>query len=80
MTTITHLTVPFSFPKQTSKHRIGHGKATDSFPPFTKMADIGAKFVSQKINKLRWKNFVNNTLDGPDTFVTGSWDDEVFLF
>lgn len=43
------------------------------------MADIGAKFVSQKINKIRWKNFTKNTLTGPDTFITGSWDDEVFV-
>ncbi|XP_063402813.1 nucleoporin Nup43-like [Mytilus trossulus] len=40
------------------------------------MADIRATFVSQKISKIRWKNIVKNSLEGPDTFVTGSWDDE----
>lgn len=45
-----------------------------------KMADIRATFVSQKVSKIRWKNIVKNSLEGPDTFVTGSWDDEVIIY
>lgn len=42
------------------------------------MADVRAKFVSQKISKIRWKPPLKQALKDVDTFATGSWDDEVF--
>ncbi|KAJ8315815.1 hypothetical protein KUTeg_007965 [Tegillarca granosa] len=41
-----------------------------------KMADVRAKFVSQKISKIRWKPPLKQALKDVDTFATGSWDDE----
>ena len=39
-----------------------------------------ATFVSQKINKIRWRQQQKQTLNEPDVFVTGSWDDFVRFF
>lgn len=41
------------------------------------MESINAKYVSQKINKTRWRPVSQSTLQQPDIFVTGSWDNEV---
>lgn len=40
------------------------------------MESINAKYVSQKINKTRWRPVSQSTLQQPDIFVTGSWDNE----
>lgn len=41
------------------------------------MESINAKYVSQKISKTRWKPVSYSTLQQPDVFATGSWDNEV---
>ena len=38
---------------------------------------INVKFVSQKISKIRWRPRPKQSMQQSDTFVTGSWDDEV---
>ena len=35
------------------------------------------KFVSHKVNKIRWLHISKDVLSELDTFVTGSWDDLV---
>lgn len=60
--------------------KIRHRSGCSRHVQILKMADIRATFVSQKISKIRWKNIVKNSLEGPDTFVTGSWDDEVIIY
>ncbi|KAM4694525.1 nucleoporin Nup43 [Discoglossus pictus] len=40
------------------------------------MEDKVAKFVSQKISKTRWRPISASTLQQPDVFATGSWDNE----
>ncbi|XP_029652632.1 nucleoporin Nup43-like [Octopus sinensis] len=40
------------------------------------MADMNVKFISQKISKIRWKPVGASSLQKPNLFVTGSWDDE----
>ncbi|XP_062571418.1 nucleoporin Nup43-like, partial [Saccostrea cucullata] len=47
----------------------------------TKMAETTqpfafVKFVSRKINKIRWQPSQKQMLECSDTFVTGSWDDK----
>ncbi|XP_056015542.1 nucleoporin Nup43-like isoform X2 [Ostrea edulis] len=45
----------------------------------TKMAECihpFVKFVSRKVNKIRWQQSQKQALECADTFVTGSWDDE----
>lgn len=44
---------------------------------FSLMESINAKYVSQKISKTRWRPVSQATLQQPDIFVTGSWDNEV---
>ena len=40
-----------------------------------------AKFVSQKINKIRWRPVTNEIVQHGTYFCTGSWDNDVsFLF
>ncbi|TWW68599.1 Nucleoporin Nup43 [Takifugu flavidus] len=41
------------------------------------MESINAKYVSQKISKIRWRPVSHAALQQPDIFVTGSWDNEV---
>lgn len=41
------------------------------------MENINAKYVSQKISKTRWRPVSHSSLQQPDIFVTGSWDNEV---
>lgn len=41
------------------------------------MESINAKYVSQKISKTRWRPVSHSSLQQPDIFVTGSWDNEV---
>lgn len=41
------------------------------------MESIIAKYVSQKISKTRWRPVSHSSLQQPDIFVTGSWDNEV---
>lgn len=41
------------------------------------MEEIYAKFVSQKINKTRWRPVPAGSLQTAETFATGSWDNEV---
>lgn len=41
------------------------------------MENINAKYVSQKISKIRWRPVSHAALQQPDIFVTGSWDNEV---
>ncbi|KAM8947093.1 nucleoporin Nup43 [Pelodytes ibericus] len=40
------------------------------------MDDMFAKFVSQKISKTRWRPVSASSLQQPDVFATGSWDNE----
>ncbi|XP_044531397.1 nucleoporin Nup43 [Gracilinanus agilis] len=40
------------------------------------MEEIFAKFVSQKISKTRWRPVPFGSLQPPETFATGSWDNE----
>ncbi|KAM4772509.1 nucleoporin Nup43 [Rhinophrynus dorsalis] len=40
------------------------------------MEDKVAKFVSQKISKTRWRPISTSSLQQPDVFATGSWDNE----
>ncbi|XP_066555221.1 nucleoporin Nup43 [Amia ocellicauda] len=40
------------------------------------MECINAKFVSQKISKTRWRPVSSASLQQPDIFATGSWDNE----
>ncbi|MEE6511815.1 hypothetical protein FKM82_018620 [Ascaphus truei] len=40
------------------------------------MEDKYAKFVSQKISKTRWRPVSASSLQQPDVFATGSWDNE----
>ncbi|MBN3315779.1 NUP43 protein, partial [Atractosteus spatula] len=40
------------------------------------MEYINAKFVSQKISKTRWRPVSSASLQKPDIFATGSWDNE----
>lgn len=40
------------------------------------MADVSVKFVSQKINKVRWKQSNDEVRKCSSSFVTGSWDNE----
>uniref|UniRef100_A0A3P8UPX7 Nucleoporin 43 n=1 Tax=Cynoglossus semilaevis TaxID=244447 RepID=A0A3P8UPX7_CYNSE len=40
------------------------------------MESINAKYVSQKISKTRWKPVSHSTLQQPEIFATGSWDNE----
>lgn len=44
------------------------------------MESIIAKYVSQKISKTRWRPVSHSSLQQPDIFVTGSWDNEVGKF
>ncbi|KAL8599017.1 hypothetical protein ACOMHN_006826 [Nucella lapillus] len=37
---------------------------------------INVKFVSQKINKIRWRPRAKQSVQPSNTFATGSWDDE----
>lgn len=41
------------------------------------MESINAKYVSQKISKIRWRPVSHAALQQPEIFVTGSWDNEV---
>lgn len=41
------------------------------------MESVNAKYVSQKISKTRWRPVSHSSLQQPDIFVTGSWDNEV---
>ncbi|XP_056284969.1 nucleoporin Nup43 [Pseudoliparis swirei] len=41
------------------------------------MEGINAKYVSQKISKTRWRLVSHSSLQQPDIFATGSWDNEV---
>ncbi|CAH1798467.1 unnamed protein product, partial [Owenia fusiformis] len=41
-----------------------------------KMADVFAKFVSQKISKIRWCPASDHSLQRSDVFATGSWDNK----
>lgn len=43
------------------------------------MEGINAKYVSQKISKTRWRPVSSSSLQQPDIFATGSWDNEVGL-
>ncbi|KAM9840453.1 nucleoporin Nup43 [Aulostomus maculatus] len=38
--------------------------------------ESNAKYVSQKISKTRWRPISSSSLQQPDIFVTGSWDNE----
>ncbi|XP_029449946.1 nucleoporin Nup43 [Rhinatrema bivittatum] len=40
------------------------------------METFNAKFVSQKISKSRWRPLPSSSLQLPDVFATGSWDNE----
>ncbi|XP_053315942.1 nucleoporin Nup43 [Spea bombifrons] len=40
------------------------------------MEDMFAKFVSQKISKTRWRPVSASSLQQPDVFAAGSWDNE----
>ncbi|KAL0967357.1 hypothetical protein UPYG_G00251220 [Umbra pygmaea] len=40
------------------------------------MEGINAKYVSQKISKTRWRPVSSSSLQQPDIFATGSWDNE----
>uniref|UniRef100_A0A3Q3KKC4 Uncharacterized protein n=1 Tax=Monopterus albus TaxID=43700 RepID=A0A3Q3KKC4_MONAL len=40
------------------------------------MESINAKYVSQKISKTRWRPVSFSSLQQPDIFTTGSWDNE----
>uniref|UniRef100_A0A3B4YDR5 Nucleoporin 43 n=1 Tax=Seriola lalandi dorsalis TaxID=1841481 RepID=A0A3B4YDR5_SERLL len=40
------------------------------------MESINAKYVSQKISKTRWKPVSYSSLQQPEVFATGSWDNE----
>ncbi|KAM7367638.1 hypothetical protein PAMP_013923 [Pampus punctatissimus] len=40
------------------------------------MESINAKYVSQKISKTRWRPVSYSSLQQPDIFATGSWDNE----
>ncbi|XP_060096742.1 nucleoporin Nup43 [Heteronotia binoei] len=40
------------------------------------MEDVVAKYVSQKISKTRWRPVSATTLQSPEVFATGSWDNE----
>lgn len=44
------------------------------------MESINAKYVSQKISKIRWRPVSYSALQQPDIFVSGSWDNEVGTF
>lgn len=37
---------------------------------------INAKYISQKISKTRWRPVSSASLQQPDVFATGSWDNE----
>lgn len=41
------------------------------------MESVNAKYVSQKISKTRWKPVSYSSLQQPEVFATGSWDNEV---
>ncbi|ESO85758.1 hypothetical protein LOTGIDRAFT_221179 [Lottia gigantea] len=41
------------------------------------MEELNLKFVSQKISKIKWQPVPKQSLKVADTFVTGSWDDDV---
>ena len=41
------------------------------------MAESVAKFVSQKISKIRWRPTSKQVLSESDVFATGSWDNYV---
>lgn len=41
------------------------------------MESVNAKYVSQKISKTRWRPVSHSSLQQPDIFATGSWDNEV---
>lgn len=41
------------------------------------MENTNAKYVSQKISKIRWRPVSASSLQQPDIFVSGSWDNEV---
>lgn len=41
------------------------------------LEETTCKFVSQKIRKIRWKPPPKESLQPPEYFVTGSWDDDV---
>lgn len=43
------------------------------------MDSINAKYVSEKISKTRWRPVSQSSLQQPDVFVTGSWDNQVQL-
>ena len=43
------------------------------------MADTVAKFVSQKISKIRWRPVSKQLIQEADVFATGSWDDDVSM-
>ena len=38
-----------------------------------------AKFVSKKINKIRWQPLSSETIGRSNVFATGSWDDVVCI-
>ncbi|XP_077596398.1 nucleoporin Nup43 isoform X1 [Stigmatopora nigra] len=40
------------------------------------MASVNAKYVSQKISKVRWRPVSLSSLQQPEIFATGSWDNE----
>ncbi|TMS12370.1 Nucleoporin Nup43 [Larimichthys crocea] len=40
------------------------------------MESINAKYVSQKISKTRWRPVSHSSLQQPEIFATGSWDNE----
>ncbi len=41
------------------------------------MAGTFTKFVSQKINKIRWRSTSKQVIQQSDVFATGSWDNDV---
>jgi len=40
------------------------------------MDSINAKYISQKISKTRWRPVSAASLQQPEVFATGSWDNE----
>ncbi len=41
------------------------------------MAEPVTKYVGYKVSKVRWKPQPAGSIEGSDTFASGSWDDEV---
>ncbi len=41
------------------------------------MADPVTKYVGYKVSTVRWRPQPTGSIESSDTFVSGSWDDEV---